>query len=248
MALLKIKDLKKSFNNKLVLEGVNLTVHKGDVIVIIGPSGSGKTTLLKDINLLEQPDSGQLILNNHKFNLKRIKQRNKLWIRKRIAMVFQNYSLFKNKNALENIMEGLIYGKDLPRDKAKQIALKELKFVGLLHKKDFYPSQLSGGQQQRIGIARATALDPELILFDEPTSALDPELVGTVVSDINRLARNNQTMIVVTHLMSFAKQIATKVAFFDQGNILEVGTPNQIFNHPRHHRIKDFLSAISRDQ
>ncbi|MBW1606256.1 amino acid ABC transporter ATP-binding protein [Lactobacillus sp. Sy-1] len=247
MALLQVDNLKKSFNNKTVLKGVNLQIDKGDVVAIIGPSGSGKTTFLKSINLLEQPDSGTLKLNDDQLDFSKVTPAEKLKIRRKIAMVFQNYALFKNKTALENITEGLIYGRNVSKDQATQRANKELAAVGLLDKQDFYPAQLSGGQQQRIGIARATALDPEIILFDEPTSALDPELVGTVVDDIDKLARNGQTMIVVTHLISFARRVANKVIFFEDGNVLAFGSPEDILDHPKNERIKQFLSAISKD-
>ncbi|MHA8138175.1 amino acid ABC transporter ATP-binding protein [Lactobacillaceae bacterium Scapto_B20] len=247
MSLLQIKNLKKKFNQKDVLKGINFEINKGEVVAIIGPSGSGKTTFLKNINLLEHPDSGTLDFQNHSLDLSKVTKKDELWLRRQLAMVFQNYALFKNKTALENITEGLIYGKGISKHEAEQIALKELKTVNLVDKKDFYPSQLSGGQQQRIGIARATALNPEIILFDEPTSALDPELVGTVVDDIDRLANDGQTMIVVTHLMSFARDVATKVIFFEDGQILSTGTPDEIFNHPKNERIQKFLSAISRD-
>lgn len=248
MTLLKIDHLKKSFNKKTILEDVNLEINKGDVIAVIGPSGSGKTTFLKNINLLEHPDSGTLSIEDKKLDLSHVSTQDELWLRRHIAMVFQNYSLFKNKTAFENITTGLIYGKHLDKKEAAKIAEEELKQVNMLDKKDFYPSQLSGGQQQRIGIARATALKPSVILFDEPTSALDPELVGTVVDDIDQLAKNGQTMIVVTHLISFAKRIANKVIFFEDGEILAAGTPEEIIDNPKNDRIKKFLEAVSRDK
>ncbi|GLB46307.1 arginine ABC transporter ATP-binding protein [Philodulcilactobacillus myokoensis] len=248
MPLLQIKNLKKKFDKKNILKGVDLTINKGEVIVIIGPSGSGKTTLLKNINFLEQPTSGEMNFKGHLINLQKLNKQNELLLRRHTAMVFQNYSLFKNKTALENITEGLIYGKKMDKNKANQIALKELNAVNLSDKKDSYPAQLSGGQQQRIGIARATALDPDLILFDEPTSALDPELVGTVIDDIDNLANKGQTMIVVTHLMSFAKRIGTKILFFEDGQIKDSGTPDKIFNHPDNKRVEEFLSAIAQDK
>lgn len=248
MSLLTVNQLDKTVDNNHILKNIDFKISKGEVIVVIGPSGSGKTTFISNLNFLNNADKGQMTFRDKKINLSSPKKDDVLWVRRHIAMVFQNYNLFKNKTALENITEGLIHGQGKSREEAVQIALKELENVGLLDKKDAYPSQLSGGQKQRIGIARATALKPDIILFDEPTSALDPELVGTVVQDMDRLAQQGQTMIVVTHLMSFAKKVATKVLFFADGTILESGTPDQIFNHPQEKRTKEFLSAIAEDR
>ncbi|MCP0885758.1 amino acid ABC transporter ATP-binding protein [Ligilactobacillus sp. WILCCON 0076] len=245
--MLQIKDLKKSFNGNEVLKGINFKIDKGEVVVIIGPSGSGKTTLLRNINFLESADSGIMKFQDEEINLVNPTKKEKLLVRRQTAMVFQNYNLFKNKTALENITEGLIFGQGIKKEQAVNLAEMALDKVGLLDKKDFYPSQLSGGQQQRIGIARATVLNPALVLFDEPTSALDPELVGTVLQDMKRLADEGQTMIVVTHQMSFAKNVATRVIFFDKGEIIEEGKPSEIFEHPQNIRTKEFLSVIAED-
>ncbi|WP_395320161.1 amino acid ABC transporter ATP-binding protein [Fructilactobacillus frigidiflavus] len=248
MALLEVNDLKKQINNNEILKGVNLSVEKGEVIAVIGPSGSGKTTLLRALNYLNKVDDGTMKFKDHKIDLSKPSEKEILWIRRHTSMVFQNYNLFKNKTALENISEGLIYGQGMKKDEAHKIALEALKKVNLQDKKNYYPSQLSGGQQQRIGIARAVVLNPEIILFDEPTSALDPELVGSVLKDIKRLANEGQTMIVITHQMSFARNVADRVIFFADGNILDSGTPNEIFNHPKSKRAEDFLLAISENQ
>ena len=222
--LLEIKGLSKSFRNNHVLKDLNLNVEKGEVIVIIGPSGSGKTTFLRNINFLERADEGQMKFGDQIIDLANPTKEQILWTRRHSAMVFQNYNLFKNKTALENISEGLVFGQGKDKAEADKLAEEALDRVGLLDKKEFYPSQLSGGQQQRIGIARATVLNPDIVLFDEPTSALDPELVGTVLKDMKQLAEQKQTMIVVTHQMSFAKSVASRVAFFDRGEFLEIGT------------------------
>lgn len=248
MSLLDIKGLKKRFDGNEVLKGINFSIEKGEVIVIVGPSGSGKTTFLKNINFLEHGDAGEMTFRDRKIDLAKPTKDGTLWVRRHTAMVFQNYSLFKNKTALENITEGLRFGQGKSAAEAEKLALGVLDQVGLTDKKDFYPTQLSGGQQQRIGIARATALRPDIILFDEPTSALDPELVGTVVSDMDALAKMGQTMIIVTHLMSFARKVATKVIFFANGQIIEEGTPTDIFDHPQHERAKTFFDAIAEDR
>ncbi len=242
--MIKIENVKKAFGHLQVLHDVSLTVQDGDVVVILGPSGSGKTTLLRSINFLERADAGKLTIGSKTVDMHGAKQKDIIEIRKKTSMVFQNYNLFANKTAIENIMEGLVTARGVPRAQARERALKELEKVGLLDKADYYPSELSGGQQQRIGIARAVALDAEVILFDEPTSALDPELVGETLQLIKKVAREGRTMIVVTHEMSFAEEVADKVVFMDGGYVVEEGSPKEIFVHPKEERTKQFLKRI----
>lgn len=242
--MLTVKNIEKSFGEKKVLDGISLTVNKGDVVAILGPSGSGKTTFLRTLNHLEAPDSGQLELDGKTYDLAKINRKEVLEIRKKTAFVFQNYNLFANKTALENILEGLVIARKVPKAEAIPIAESALKKVGLLEKRDFYPSQLSGGQQQRIGIARAIAVKPEVILFDEPTSALDPELIGDVLDVMKELAKEGVTMVVVTHEMSFARDVATHVIFMEGGHIIEEGDPKEFFTRRKEERTKQFLTRI----
>lgn len=244
--MLKITNVHKSFRKNKILKGVDLTVNKGDVVVILGPSGSGKTTLLRTIAFLETADKGELEFDEIKSSLSNAHKKTILDVRKKIGFVYQNYNLFANKTALENVMEGLVIARKVPKEEAKTIAEDALKKVGLLERKDFYPSQLSGGQQQRVGIARAIAYKPDVVLFDEPTSALDPELVGEVLSVIKALAKEGTTMIVVTHEMSFAEEAATQVVFMDGGVVVEKGTSREIFYSPKEERTKQFLKRVLR--
>ena len=244
--MLKITNVHKSFKKNKILKGVNLTVNKGDVVVILGPSGSGKTTLLRTLAFLETADKGELEFDEIKTSLSNAHKKTILDVRKKIGFVYQNYNLFANKTALENVMEGLVIARKVPKEEAKKIAEEALKKVGLLERKDFYPSQLSGGQQQRVGIARAIAYKPDVVLFDEPTSALDPELVGEVLSVIKALAKEGTTMIVVTHEMSFAEEAATQVIFMDGGVVVEKGTSREIFYSPKEERTKQFLKRVLR--
>ena len=239
--MIKVKNLHKSFGDLEVLKGIDLTVNKGEVIVIIGPSGTGKSTLLRCMNYLEQPEQGEIEVDDLKIDMKKITKKQINQLRKKTSMVFQNYNLFKNKTALENIMEPLIATKKLEKKIARDEALRILKVVGLEDKKDYYPSKLSGGQQQRVGIGRAMAIDPEIILFDEPTSALDPELVGEVLDVMKNLANKHTTMMIVTHEMSFAKNVGDRIIFMDEGRIVEEGNPEQIFNNPKNPRTSQFL-------
>lgn len=243
--LLGVKNLRKQFNGRAVLKEIDFQVDQGEVVVIIGPSGSGKTTLLRNLNFLENADLGTMKFNEQTIDLSHPTKEQIQYVRRHSAMVFQNYNLFKNKTAQQNIAEGLIYGQGMAKDQAMAIAKKELESLGLANQADHYPSQLSGGQQQRIGIARATVLKPDVILFDEPTSALDPELVGTVLDDMRDLAQAGQTMVVVTHQMSFARNVASRIVFFDDGQIVESGTPDQVFDHPKEERTQQFLSALA---
>lgn len=242
--MIDIKNVKKSFNNLEVLKGINLSVEKGEVVVIIGPSGSGKSTFLRCMNYLETPDEGIIQIGEVSVNASAAKKEDIKNLRKSTAMVFQSYNLFKNKTALENIAEPLIINKKINKNEAIEKAEELLKIVGLHDKRNNYPSTLSGGQQQRIGIARAMAVNPEVILFDEPTSALDPELVGEVLNVIRDLAKKHMTMIIVTHEMAFAREVADRVIFMDKGDIIEEGTPQDIFTSPKEERTKKFLNQI----
>jgi len=242
--MLEIKDIHKSFGKNEVLRGVDLQVDKGDVVVILGPSGSGKTTLLRAINFLEKADQGTLIFGEIETKFKGASKKEIAKIRKKSAFVFQNYNLFHNKTVLQNVTEGLIVARKISKDKANQIARQTLDKVGLSDRYDYYPSQLSGGQQQRVGIARAIAVEPDVILFDEPTSALDPEMVGEVLEIMKELALDGMTMVVVTHEMGFAKEVASRVIFIDEKKIMEDSEPKEFFENPKNQRLKEFLSKV----
>jgi L-cystine transport system ATP-binding protein len=242
--VLKLTNVHKSFDKIEVLKGISLEVEKGNVTAIIGPSGAGKTTLLRCINFLEKADSGHLEFDDLNLDLEKVSKKTMLEIRRKTAFVFQNYNLFANMTALENVMEGLVTARKVPKSEAKDRALKALEKVGLRDKADFYPSSLSGGQQQRVGIARAIAVNPEVILFDEPTSALDPELTGEVLNVIKQLAAEGTTMVIVTHEMSFARDTADKVIFMDKGLIVEEGLPSEIFSSPKEARTRQFLQRL----
>ena len=242
--MLEAKNIKKSFGKNHVLKDVSLTVNKGEVIVILGPSGSGKTTFLRTLNFLDAADEGSIRISDKEVQVAGARKKDVLELRRKTAFVFQNYNLFANKTVLENVTEGMIVAKKVEKAEARKKAEEILKWVGLEDRKDFYPSQLSGGQQQRVGIARAVALNPEVILFDEPTSALDPELVGEVLSVIKKVADTGITMIVVTHEMSFAQDVADRVVFMDGGVVVEQGTPQEIFLKPREERTRKFLERV----
>ncbi len=245
--MIKVENLHKSFNDVEVLKGINLDIKKGEVVAVIGPSGTGKSTLLRCINFLEKPDRGIIEIEDLKVNIEKITKHEIHQLRQCTSMVFQSYNLFKNKTAIENIMEPLTVVKGMKKKEAKQIAMDILDRVGLADKIDYYPSKLSGGQQQRIGIGRAMAVNPQIMLFDEPTSALDPELVGEVLDVIKKLAEQDTTMIIVTHEMRFAKGAADRVIFMDGGNIVEEGTPDKIFNHAENPRTIKFLNQVQLD-
>lgn len=245
--MIHLKGIKKSFNKSPVLKDINLKIEKGEVVTILGPSGSGKTTLLRCLNFLEKPDGGIVQIGNLQVDTEKATKKEMLSIRKQSAMVFQHYNLFAHKTVLQNVMEGLIVAKKVKKNDARYRSERVLEKVGLQDKLHHYPSQLSGGQQQRVGIARALALNPEVILFDEPTSALDPELVGEVLSVIKAIAQEGITMVVVTHEMSFAKEVSDRVLFMDGGVIVEEGTPLEIFHAPKEERTRRFLQRISSD-
>ncbi len=241
--MINIKNVHKSFGNREILKGIDLTVSTGSVTAILGPSGSGKTTFLRTLNFLEKADQGTMELNDIKVDLKTASNKEILNVRRNTSMVFQSYNLFSNKTVIENIMEGLVTVKKMNKSAAREIAQKFLKEVGMEDFDDYYPVQLSGGQQQRIGIARALAMDPQVILFDEPTSALDPELVGEVLAVIRKIARDlNVTMIIVTHEIGFAKEVADQVVFMEGGVIVEQGDPKIVLEHPKEERTRKFLS------
>ena len=231
-----------------VLKGVDLTVDKGDVVAILGPSGSGKTTLLRCINFLETADSGTLIFDGESFDLGKISRADIARLRKKTAFVFQNYNLFRNKTALQNVTEGLIIARKMPKEQAEEIGRKMLEKVGLADRADYYPRQLSGGQQQRVAIARALATDPEIIYFDEPTSALDPELTGEVLSVMRQLAEEGMTMLVVTHEMGFARNVSSKTVFMENGVVVEAAPSQEFFAHPKEERTREFLRKIEHTQ
>ena len=239
--MIKVENLKLSFGKNEVLKGINFKIEKGQVISIIGPSGSGKSTFLRSLNFLETASSGTITFGNETFDLGKINKKDINRLRKNTTMVFQNYNLFKNKTALENVIEGLLIVKKMNRIEATEIGLKMLEKVGLKDKAEFYPNQLSGGQQQRVGIARAVAMSPEVILLDEPTSALDPELIGEVLKVIKDMVKENMTMIIVTHEMQFAREISDYIVFMDSGKIIEEGVPEEIFKSSGSKRLQNFL-------
>ena len=239
-----LNHINKRFGNYQASDDVSFGIEKGKLIGLLGPSGSGKTTLLRCINFLEKADAGQLDFDEQHLDYANVTGKEIKAIRHKTAFVFQNYNLFNNKNALENVTEGLIYGRGMEKSKAVALAKQALDKVGLSHRYDYYPAQLSGGQQQRVGIARAIAVEPEIILMDEPTSALDPELIGEVLEVIKSLAREGKTMVIVTHEMQFAQEIATKVIFMDGGQIVEQGPASKIFTNPDKERTRKFLRRI----
>jgi L-cystine transport system ATP-binding protein len=243
--MIKVENVYKSFGRNKVLEGVSLTINQGEVIAVIGSSGSGKTTLLRCINFLERADSGTLTLGDMSVDFQTASRQEILEIRRRTAMVFQNFALFANKTVLQNVTEGLITARKAPKDDAEKRAKNLLDIVGLSSKLNEYPSKLSGGQQQRVGIARALAVNPHVILLDEPTSALDPELVGEMLSLLKSLAKQGITMVIVTHEISFAYEVANNVIFLDKGMVAEEGPPKEILLSPKDERTKQFLSRFN---
>ena len=242
--MLEIKNIKKKFGSQEVLKGVDLTVNKGDVVAILGPSGSGKTTLLRCMNFLESADDGTMTFDGETYDLGQISKKDIGKIRRKTAFVFQSYNLFRNKTALQNVTDGLIVARKIPKIQAEEIGRRALDKVGMGDRYDYYPSQLSGGQQQRVAIARALAAEPEIIYFDEPTSALDPELTGEVLAVMRQLAREGMTMLVVTHEMNFAENVSSKVIFMEHGIVAEEAESREFFNHPKEERTKAFLKTI----
>ena len=242
--MLEIRNIHKRFGALDVLRGVDIAVEQGDVVAILGPSGSGKTTLLRCINFLETADSGEMIFDGERFDLAHTSKKDVQRLRKKTGFVFQNYNLFQNKTALQNVTEGLIIARKTPREQAMEIAMGALSKVGLADRAQSYPSQLSGGQQQRVAIARAIATCPEIIYFDEPTSALDPELTGEVLSVMRDLAAEGMTMLVVTHEMGFARTVSSRVIFMENGVVVESAPSADFFERPREERTKAFLRTL----
>ena len=254
-AMIEIKDVHKFFGDLHVLKGVDMTVDKGEVCVLLGPSGSGKSTLLRCINGLEKISAGRVYLEGELMGMREVERRGKIELhelrdkqvtaqRSRIGMVFQRFNLFPHMTALENVMEGPVQVQRVPKDQAKAEALELLTRVGLADRTDHYPAELSGGQQQRVAIARALAMKPELMLFDEPTSALDPELVGEVLEVMKDLAKDGMTMVVVTHEIGFAKEVADYLVFMDNGKIVEEGDARTIIENPQHPRAQEFFGKV----
>ena len=244
--MIKLENIHKSFGSTEVLKGVSIEVPTGSVTVILGPSGSGKTTLLRSINFLEPADKGTMILDDKVFDMASASKKEILEVRRNTAMVFQNYNLFANMTALKNVKEGLVLVQKMGRYEALIKAEYYLEKVGMINREHFYPVQLSGGQQQRVGIARALALNPKVILFDEPTSALDPELVGEVLEIMKKIAKEeNSTMIVVTHEIGFARDVADQVIFMEGGVVVETGEPRDIIENPKEERTRKFLARFS---
>ncbi|MDR1257193.1 MAG: amino acid ABC transporter ATP-binding protein [Spirochaetaceae bacterium] len=243
--MLEIKNIKKSFGQNVILDGIDFHVREGDVVSIIGPSGSGKTTLLRCVNFLDSADSGTIRIDGLSADFARVRSKQKIAIRRKTAMVFQNYALFFNMTAVQNVMEGLLVSKKTGKDEARAIAESVLVKVGLGGKFDAKPHELSGGQQQRVGIARAVALSPKVILFDEPTSALDPEMVDDILGLIKQVAKEGATMVIVTHEMQFAYEISNRVVFIENGKIHAEGSPRDIFDNPQGERLKQFVSRFS---
>lgn len=242
--MIKINNIHKSFGNLEVLKGIAIDIKHGEVISIIGPSGTGKSTLLRCMNCLEVANCGTIQIDKRIVDIAKITKHDKLWLRRNTAMVFQGFYLFNNKTVLQNITEGLIVVKKIKKLEAEQIALKVLKKVGLEDKKDSYPSSLSGGQQQRVAIGRALALEPKIFLFDEPTSALDPELINEVLVLIKDLAKENKTMLIVTHEINFARNVSDRIIFIDNGVIVEEGMAKDVIDNPKEERTRQFLNAI----
>ena len=236
-----IKDLKKNFGHNEVLKGISTDIYEGEVVCVIGPSGSGKSTFLRCINKLENTTSGEIIVDGYHINDKKV---NINKVRENIGMVFQHFNLFANMNVLKNLMLAPVDLKKSTKEDAEKTAINLLETVGLSDKAESYPSQLSGGQKQRVAIARALAMSPDIMLFDEPTSALDPEMVGEVLTVMKKLAKDGMTMVVVTHEMGFAREVADRVLFMDEGVVLEEGTPENIFSNPQHPRTIDFLNKV----
>lgn len=244
--MITIEHLSKSFSGNKVLDDLSLTIERGEVVALIGASGAGKSTFLRSLNYLEEPDSGVITIDDFKVDFKTITKEQILTLRRKLAMVFQQFNLFERRTALDNVKEGLKVVKKMSDQEATAIAKEELAKVGLSDRENHYPRHLSGGQKQRVALARALAMKPDVLLLDEPTSALDPELVGEVEKSIANAAKQGQTMVLVSHDMNFVYQVADKVLFLENGRILEQGTPEEIFKHPKKERTKEFFANYSK--
>lgn len=245
MAMVELKNIRKKLGGVDILNGVDLSVEEGEVVVILGPSGSGKTTLLRTINFLGPADAGTITVDRLTVDSQKHHHKETLALRRKTGMVFQNYNLFRNKTALQNVTEGLIVARKMKKAEAEAIGRRLLDKVGLSDRCDHYPAQLSGGQQQRVAIARALATNPEIIYFDEPTSALDPELIGEVLNVMRQLAEEGMTMLVVTHEMNFARHVSNRVVFMEGGRIIEQNSAQEFFAHPKEARTQEFLAKIN---
>ncbi|HEP1458718.1 amino acid ABC transporter ATP-binding protein [Streptococcus pyogenes] len=244
--MITIRNLSKTFSGQKVLDSLALDIEKGQVIALVGASGAGKSTFLRSLNYLEKPDSGSISVGDFTVDFETITTEQVLILRRKLAMVFQQFNLFERRTALENVKEGLKVVKKLSDQEATKLAQAELTKVGLADRKHHYPRHLSGGQKQRVALARALAMKPDVLLLDEPTSALDPELVGEVEKSITDAAKSGQTMVLVSHDMNFVYQVADRVLFLDQGKILEQGTPEEVFRHPQKERTKEFFASYSK--
>ena len=244
--MISISNLTKEFSGQKVLDGLTLNIQKGEVIALVGASGAGKSTFLRSMNYLEQPDSGSIQIDDFKVDFTKISKYDILTLRRKLAMVFQQFNLLERRTALENVKEGLKVVKKMSDQEATAIAKEELRKVGLSDRENHYPRHLSGGQKQRVALARALAMKPDVLLLDEPTSALDPELVGEVEKSIADAAKSGQTMVLVSHDMNFVYQVADKVLFLEKGKILEQGSPDEIFNHPKEERTKEFFASYAK--
>ncbi|MEE0949506.1 amino acid ABC transporter ATP-binding protein, PAAT family [Streptococcus equinus] len=244
--MIKITNLTKAFSGQKVLDGLNVDIQKGEVLALVGASGAGKSTFLRSLNYLEKADYGSISIDDFKVDFQTISKEDVLALRRKLAMVFQQFNLFERRTALENVKEGLKVVKKISDAEATKIAKEELAKVGLSDRENHYPKHLSGGQKQRVALARALAMKPDVLLLDEPTSALDPELVGEVEKSIADAAKAGQTMILVSHDMNFVYQVADKVLFLDKGQILEAGSPEEIFKHPKEARTKEFFANYSK--
>jgi ABC-type polar amino acid transport system ATPase subunit len=242
--MLELKEVTKSFGPNVILNSLNLQIRNGDVLAVIGPSGSGKSTLLRCINFLEKPEKGTITIDGFFLDAKKARRNDIVELRKKTAMVFQQFNLFRQKTALENVMEGLVTVKKFPKNEARDRAMHFLVKVGLEDRMGYYPKHLSGGQQQRVAIARSMTMEPSVLLLDEPTSALDPELVGDVLDTIRMAVSEGYTIVLVSHELEFVRNAANRTIFLEHGNIAEDGTPEQVFNNPRNARIKAFLTRF----